>query len=153
MIVDVHPALPIDIHPIARNMRDADVAECLATDGRLPDDALRWSLNKSTMAWTGFVDGEPIVMFGVGGSSMLSNWGVPWMLGTKRLPSVAVPFLRRNRGYIDIMLAGHSRLMNYVDARNTTSIRWLRWLGFHVGEPVPYGREGLPFHPFTMEAR
>jgi len=47
-------------------------------------------------------------------------------------------------------LAGYSHLENWVDARNTKAINWLRWLGFTVHDPVPFGVAGLPFHRFDM---
>ena len=41
-------------------------------------------------------------------------------------------------------------LINYTDARYTKALRWLRWLGFHMHEAVPYGVNGELFHPMTL---
>jgi len=46
-----------------------------------------------------------------------------------------------------------SLLYNYVDARNVKSIKWLRWLGFQLDEPAPYGVRGLPFHRFELRGK
>jgi hypothetical protein len=51
------------------------------------------------------------------------------------------------------MLADYPVLRNYVDQRNTVSIRWLRWLGFRMGEPAVMGAARVPFVPFEMSAR
>ena len=41
-------------------------------------------------------------------------------------------------------------MFNYVDARHTDAIRWLKWLGFTLHPATPYGPFDLPFHKFTM---
>ena len=41
-------------------------------------------------------------------------------------------------------------MFNYVDVRHKEAIRWLKWLGFTLNEPTPYGPFGLPFHKFHM---
>ena len=41
-------------------------------------------------------------------------------------------------------------MFNYVDARHTDAIRWLKWLGFEFDEAAPYGPFDLPFYRFTM---
>jgi hypothetical protein len=43
-------------------------------------------------------------------------------------------------------------LVNFVHAENTTSVRWLRRLGFTVHEAQAFGALGEPFHPFEMRA-
>ena len=50
------------------------------------------------------------------------------------------------------MLKTYRVLTNYADARNTTAIRWLRWLGFNILPAIPFGLDGLPFHPFELGA-
>jgi hypothetical protein len=48
------------------------------------------------------------------------------------------------------MLEQHSFLENWVDARNVTSIKWLKWCGFDFDDPAPFGVEQLMFHRFEM---
>jgi hypothetical protein len=50
------------------------------------------------------------------------------------------------------MLKAFPHLVNFVHAKNTTSVRWLRRLGFTLHEAVPYGALGEPFHPFELRA-
>jgi len=90
-------------------------------------------------------------MFGISRMGELSMIGVPWLLSSKSLPKHAKAFLRRNKEYIDEELGNFGLLMNYVDARNKVSIRWLKWLGFSFDEAAPYGMDQRPFHLFKMK--
>jgi hypothetical protein len=136
---------------IAADMRLADRREVQASSGLDPLSSLRWSLDNSALAWTGWVDGEPVAIWGVASVGLLSTQGAPWLLGTTALERHQIPFLRRNKAFIACMRAQFATLANHVDNRNTLSMRWLRWLGFEIEEPKPYGVLQLPFRRFTMK--
>ena len=145
-------ALPCHIPSIAREIREADRQELWAAACLTPEQALWKSLAASSVAWTGLYDSIPVCMFGVAGGSELSGVGMPWMIGTKLVDRYAVQFLRRNKAKVREMLDLYPQLLNYVDARNTRAIRWLKWLGFKLGNPVPYGPYSMPFLSFEMRA-
>lgn len=149
--LEIVPARASHIWHIARNMREADVAEVRAA-GYEPFNALVGCLRTATMSSTAMVDGQPCLMFGVTPISALSGLGSPWMLGTDDARKIRRDILAESRRYVPVMLAAYPSLMNYVDARNTASIRWLRWLGFDIEDAIPYGVNGEPFHKFTMRA-
>lgn len=133
-------------------MRQADVREIWAAGRLSPYTALRKSMETCPTAKAGLVDGRVLCMFGVGRLTALSMVGVPWMLGTSEIESNSRAFLRHSRAVVaDMRQQGFSLLANFVDARNTHAIQWLRWLGFTVSPEVPYGPDKLPFHPFFME--
>lgn len=136
---------------IASAVRDADRAELYAIGCYSPKSALVMSLATSKYAWTGLVDDVPVCMFGVTPSSVLSDCGRPWMIGTDRLEAHATIFLNRCKRVVKIMLDAYPRLENYVDERNTKAIKWLQWLKFSFDEPAPYGALQLPFMKFHME--
>ena len=48
------------------------------------------------------------------------------------------------------MLENYSRVFNYVDARNTMVIGWIKWLNFTFEEPKPYGPKKIPFYKFYL---
>ncbi|MBX3503328.1 MAG: hypothetical protein KF889_28120 [Alphaproteobacteria bacterium] len=129
-------------------MRAADIREIEAAIGVAPLPALLLSLARSTEAWAGTVDGEVACVFGVGPLSLLGGEGCPWLLGSDLVERNAVAFARRNRAMVARWLRTYRVLRNHVDARNSQAIRWLRWLGFTIGPPAPYGVARLPFHPF-----
>ncbi len=152
-ILRVEPAEPGHIAPLAAGMRAADRAEIWASHRHTPDAGLAASLAASALAWAGLADDEPFCLFGVApAGSLLGGLGVPWLLGTDALPRHATGFLRFCPHYVAAMLAPFGRLANFVDARNRLSIRWLAWLGFTLHPAIPFGPDGLPFHPFEMRA-
>lgn len=137
---------------VGARLRDADRAEVLALTGRDPTQVLRESVMDSAMAWAGCVDGLPACLFGVVPVSLAGVTGTPWLLGTDVLLGYSRAFLRRNKAYVERMLAEYPVLRNVVDARNEVSIRWLKWLGFRIEAARPMGVERLAFHPFEMRA-
>lgn len=149
----VIPAQPGHVMDFAPTVRDADRQEIEVAAGISPEQALRLSLLRSTEAWSGTVDGQVACMFGVGPISLLGGIGCPWLIAGELVQRHAVAFLRRNKA----MVAGWSQmfpeLRNAVDVRNTVAIRWLRWLGFTILPPAPYGVKRLPFHPFELVSR
>lgn len=72
------------------------------------------------------------------------------MLTTDEIAQAAIPFWRENRKYLSSLLERYDMLFNYVDARHTASIRWLRRLGFSMEPAAPFGVDGVPFHRFEM---
>ena len=148
MIVTIRPATEDDARDLAPRMREADAAEVWASGRKTPKAALLSSVRLSSHAWAGLVDGEIVAMWGVCPASMLSRVGVPWMLASDALVAHQKAFLRRNAQYVAFMLSCYTRLTNWVDARNTTSIHWLRWLGFTIQPAEPHGALKMPFHRF-----
>lgn len=145
---DVVAATAAHADYLASHMREADAAEVWASGHHTPAEALHLSMKVSREPMTGTVDGQPVCMFGLVAVTALSDFGVPWLLGSEELPRHARVFLRANK-----LLVGHWRsqyaiLENYVDARNKVAIRWLSWLGFTVFPAQPFGPEQLPFHKF-----
>lgn len=131
-------------------MRKDDVNEIWASGYYTPRLALETGIRYSTKSWTVFLGDEIAMIFGVSDCSHLGNIGVPWMLGTKLIEEFPITFVRHCKEYVSEMMEGHDLLVNYVDVRNKKSIRWLRWLGFDIKNPAPFGVLGLPFCKFEM---
>lgn len=141
------PATEAMVPAFADNARAADVAECWALGRVLPGQAMLSGV-RTGRAWAGFVDDEPVCLFGVRTTSLLGREGVPWMLGTDAVERYQVPFLRQCRPIVAGWRSEYDSLVNWVDERNTVAQRWLRWLGFTLDAPAPFGVEGLPFRRF-----
>lgn len=133
-------------------IRQADIDEFYAAALIEPDEVLRRSMTASSVTWAGLVDGEVVAIFGVCPASLLTGFGVPWLVGSERLESVQITFLRHCRPVLAQMLALYPRLENFVDTRNTAAKSWLHWLGFTLHEPKPYGALQYPFHHFELRA-
>lgn len=150
--VEVRDAAPGDADLLFANLRPADLAEgeALAGRGRVRE-AIDRSIADSTHCWTAWAGADLMCMFGVAPVSLLSDDGVPWMLGTPVVARERRALTRLARPYIARMLAAHPRLVNVVDARNVAAMRFLRHVGFQLLPAQPLGVAGLPFHPFVME--
>lgn len=139
-----------DAESIACYAREADVRELWACAKTTPLAAMVKGMRVSPDAWTWLVDGVPVCMFGVAPYSILGGGGCPWLIGTHEIDSHAWLFLRNSKDGILGLLAQWDHLHNWVDARNTKAIKWLKFLGFTIHPAEPYGPFGLPFHHFEM---
>lgn len=136
------------LHPLARNMRDADREEVFASSGHAPLQALELSLLASEDTTTALLDGEPVAIFGC--ARLADGIGGPWLLATDDFYKVNPrTVLEVTRAFVNSWLDRYEILANYVHHRNTTSIRWLKAAGFTIHEAVPFGHLQKPFHLFT----
>lgn len=88
--------------------------------------------------------GSPVGMFGVSRAS--DEVGIPWLLASKGLEGIQIPFLRECRSIVGDMNAIYPVLENFIDGRNTLHLRWIEWCGFTIVEDIFI--EGIPFHKF-----
>jgi hypothetical protein len=147
------PATLEHIEAIIPNIRQADIDEFLATNGWSPRRVLETGLRTSTFCCAGLINGEVVTVFGVAPASMIGGSGIPWLVGTDALEKYQSTFLRRCRKAVNAMLSVYPYLENYVDERNHVAKSWLHWLGFHLDDALPYGKDGLNFHRFYMEKK
>ena len=136
---------------LAENMRHEDVRELADGSGDTPEGALTTAFRESTKCLSAFTDGgELITIFGVAPSSLDPLVGHPWLLATPRLDDVKKTFLKNSKEYLSFLGEGFPLLMNCCDKRNTTHIRWLKWLGFtFIREHPRFGVGSVPFLEFV----
>lgn len=143
-------ARPAHVRTIAKRMREADRIEVHAASGKTPGQALAFSLRKSSIAMTWIIDGRPELMFGVGDLNILAGVGAPWLLGTDAVLSHQMEFLRSSVEWRNKLFERYSTLKNFVDVRNEVSVRWLKWLGFSLSDPIEY--RGHWFYIFELRS-
>lgn len=148
----IRPTEPGDAARLYANLRASDLAECQAYGREDIAAGIESSVQRSLHCWTGLVDGELAAIIGVAPINMLTGLGSPWMLGTPVLDAHQRVLVRKTPEYIDRMLTAFPHLVNFVHAKNVTSVRWLRRLGFTLHDAQPYGPLGEPFHRFEMRA-
>jgi len=136
---------------IAADMRQADAVEIMASHGHTPIDALRAGWAESSYSMIVNEDLMPIAMFGLVINSYVTGAGTPWLLATNRAMNHKREFLIQSPKVISRMLDICPRLSNHVHVENKTTIRWLRWLGFTIGDAVPVGVNAEMFHKFYIE--
>lgn len=141
--IAIREATTADAVHLAPLMREADRDEVYAASGMSPLAGLLASMQGGQESWSGLVDGNLTVLFGLKDNK-------PWLLGSDGVASIPVPFLRRSRSVVAVWRDRYGRIGNHVDARNHVSVAWLQWLGFEIGVAEPYGFRRLPFHPFWM---
>lgn len=135
---------------IAANVRLEDKNELWASGLITPLKAMEMGMSYGDKTITGIYDGVPVCMWGVLSESLLFNRGTPWMVASKAVEKIASRFLREAKPALLEMLSGYDMLQNYVDERNTRAREWLRWMGFKIEKPEPYGALNLPFHRFWI---
>jgi hypothetical protein len=148
----IRPTEPEDVATLVANLRPSDLAECEAYGHGDVATGIESSVRRSMLCWSGLINGELAAIMGVTPINMLGGIGSPWMLGTPVLDRHSRVLVHRTPEYICRMLTAFPHLVNFVHAKNATSVRWLRRLGFTLHAAVPYGALGEPFHPFEMKA-
>lgn len=150
--VQIRPVHDGDAEYLAVHMRKADREEIWASGGRRPLEAIRRGLRLSTDTFVAERDGELACIWGFAPISLATGQAAPWMLGTDLMFRLGRSLSRVAMASFEYVAPVYPRLMNYVDARNTRSVAWLKSVGFTVHDPEPHGVAGLPFHRFEMEA-
>lgn len=139
-----------DVEWFAARLRASDRDELTAASG--PDllRTLRLAVDGSQgLCSVAEENGTPVALFGFAPWGLLSNTASPWLVGTDRLFKLGRPLNRMGKAYCAAATLEFPVLVNYVDVRNTASVRWLRGLGFKMDEPRPFGVEGRPFMRFS----
>jgi len=141
-----------DARALAPYLRKEDRDEIMAAVGLTPLQALPLCAAVSDPCWSMIGDDGAIIgMFGVAPTHDELS-GAVWMLAADALtqPRHAFQFLRQCRQWVDEMQARFPLLYNFVDARNTVHIRWLRWCGFtFINKHPEWGHEKRPFFEFV----
>lgn len=144
----VLPSTPRDAELVASMAREADVMEVSSASGRPVVERLKWGVANGSPALTGWCIEGPLCMFGVTCRSVLTRDGTPWLISTTLVDRYGLSFVRGSREHFAQFMERYDYLSNYVDNRHTVAKRWLHWLGFSFGPPVPYGISGALFRRF-----
>ena len=137
-----------DLHGL---YREEDEREAFAASMLSAEDAVIAAIQRSTVT-AAVLDpaGKAIAVFGVAVPSALGGVGMPWMMGSRAIDRYPREAANIGREIVAALREHFALLVNHVDVRNVKAVRWLRAVGFAVGEPEPYGPFSLPFHPFEL---
>jgi len=141
-----------DVTTVAANMRQEDKEEVLAYSGSSPQEALFYCFfaSKPCMTMVGR-KGNIMGMYGVVPCS--PKVGRIWMLGHKSMTTDykdVRAFLRYSPIELQKFHCNYPLLYNYVDARNETHIKWIKWMGFSIiKKHATFGAEGRTFYEFV----
>jgi hypothetical protein len=135
---------------LAANLRKDDADEVRAF-GESRIRAVNRAFRSGFMCRTAFVGDEIAAMWGLGGN-VLSNVGHPWLLTTPVCERVPVTFVKVGKAQLAAMLALRPVLYDYVAAKYTRAIGFLKLLGFTISDPAPFGRHQQLFCKFELRA-
>lgn len=147
-VYKIVPAAEIHVVEILPNLREADRIEGEIATGLSAEEALLMSVRMSYEAIAAYADDRLVMLAGVAPISIASSIARPWLVGTDELPKHAFKLCKENRRYIRKWLTWFSYLENWVDSENEVAHKWLKWLGFELEEPVPWGNTGHFFIRF-----
>lgn len=136
---------------LAPRLRDADVQELRASQGDSLTmlAILQQSVTVSCECWVATTQtGEPVAVFGVAPLPHAAGYASPWMLGTDTLSRHGRDIVQLGKRFAGRWNAEYEHLLNFVDARNTRSIAWLRHSGYSIRPAQPHGVNGEMFHLF-----
>lgn len=151
--VVVRDSTYLDIFDLSNNMRSQEVAEIWASEHIRPFQAVHDSFDKSAEKRTFLYDGRVAGMFGVIPESYMSDKGIVWMLTTPEILKMKFTFYKLSRKFIASLLARYVDLYNFVDARNTQCVDWLKRCDAEIYPAEGFGVEKLPFHQIRLGAK
>lgn len=130
---------------LAPFLRPIDAEECL-TGSHSPLEALELGINTSDKCWTVVdPDGTILAVFGV--RTVQAGLASAWLLMREEFFKYRRRFVRESFDFIKEMKAVQPVLFNYIDVRNTKSLKWLQSLGFTATHLEPeYGKNKLPYY-------
>ena len=145
-------ALPSDREFLANNLRAADVREVFASSGPVSMLAILEESSEGSDECLVAVDQDDQPLF-IMGISMVVDSAVIWGMGTNRIDNeYTYSFLRESR---EIIASWFERfqcehMFNFIHADNEVHLRWIKWLGAEVFEPVRWGVRSELFRPFKI---
>lgn len=148
----VRKATVEDAYALQGRLRKQDYDEVWAAHGHNPDDVLVACAQFSSILWCVEIRDKVAAVFGVAPSVSEKGVGQPWLLGADAINIAPKEFIRWPKEILPVMHSLFPVLKNRVDARNATSIGWLRRVGFTIeATPEPYGPFTVPFYVFYKE--
>ena len=133
---------------LSKRLRKEDYQEIKAVSGLSPLISLLIGLELSDVPLVICnKKNKPVAMLGVVPQGL---FGAIWMVGTEELKKISLSFIRNCKGVCEVLQKNYQLLNNFVDARNTLHINWLKWMGFtFINKHKQYGVERRLFYEFV----
>ena len=114
---------------LATRLRQEDIDECKASANVKPLDALTMGVQHSHLPFAVYNNKHnPVMIMGV--IPQGKNLGMVWLLSSPEINNMSLTFLRHCKEVLKCYNSTFPILYNYIDARNTLHLKWLKWLGF-----------------------
>lgn len=148
----IHPMTKEALQHVLEFTRQSDRDE-IAAASKLPvNDSINYAVAVAVYAYELCTDnGVPVAIFGVNDATSPVDqirWGVPWLVGTDWIDEHPTQFLRASPRMLELIEGDFDILWNLALNSNKKALRWLRWLGFTIDRPRPWGPFQQRFNPF-----
>src|SRR5215469_5914184 len=110
--------------------------EALEKLGVVPERFMVEQVTNSIMAWAGLKDGACGAIWGIRTAGILSDECWIWLTGTELINENRMAVLRHSIPVVNHFRSMFRVVQGYVLCDFDCSIKWLRWLGFELNEPV-----------------
>ena len=137
---------------IIEHMKKSNKQELLYAVGNHALDDMERAFKYSDEIGCFYIDGKPAAIFGVRKASVMSDYGLIWLLMTEETQKHRVTIGRETKTRLKQILRKYTMLYNHVDAKNEEIIKWLKWLGADM-KPVNYGIFNLPHYYFEFRRK
>lgn len=130
---------------IAHELRKIDQKEIFLATGQPPENIVLASYDQSNICKVVRTRNteRPIAVFGIANPQVQPiNYkiGVPWMVATDKLREYGKSFMQAALHWVRYLQGDYDLMVNYCLPENTTSILWLRKMGFEFDETLsPFG--------------
>jgi hypothetical protein len=149
MKLEIVNATSEHVRKLSETIREADKKEAERI-GLNPKKGLFYAYRQSIFRKTALLDGEPIAMWGIGGSLFASS-GKPWLITGTGVEKISpIKFARLYKKQVEDMRAYFDVLTNQVDAEYEGAVRMLKIAGFTLSEPFKVEPSGALFRTFVM---
>lgn len=152
MEIEIRESRESDITELKDRLREEDTKEVIADGHADAESALRYSFARSTLRLSVVLDGAVVAMLGLVPDSLLGQSANVWFLGADDLKRMKKTFVRFSRQAIENFLLRYPLLWNYVDARYTKTISWLKSCGALFSEQA-FEKNGQEFYLFVIKRR
>ena len=99
------------------------------------EDIVGTAISRSDEPTVAYYNDEYVCVMGVNRATLMSNVGRPWLIPHyKNVTKYKFKFLPATKKWIEYMGQKYDRLEN-IGIQNPRALKWLKWLGFTVGEP------------------
>jgi hypothetical protein len=139
------PPSPNDLYSLACRLRDIDKRELAAVTEDDPYSNILYCSMQSDPCWVLIYYDDPVAIGGAAPHLEREGFGIPWFMATDEVDTnkaIRMWLAEHSKSLIAKLHERYRRLENYISAENKTTMTWLEWLGFQIGEAERLGRNG-----------
>lgn len=137
---------------ILEHIKKSNKQELLCAVGNHGVDDMERAFKYSDEIGCLYINTEPAAIFGIRKASVMSDYGLIWLIMTEQTQQHRVTIGRETKTRLKQILKKYSKVYNYVNIENEEIIKWLKWLGADM-QLVNYGVFSLPHYYFEFRRK